>query len=259
MAPKSLIDASHMNATHTSVHMSGAAQLRSFFLAGPAGRLEALLNEGDPRAPYSVLICHPHPKGGGTLHNKVVYHAMKAFQHFGLPVLRFNFRGTGLSEGEHNQGRGEVDDVKTALHWLEHQYGKPLLFCGFSFGANVGMRACCGDPRVRGIVALGLPVHAEGRDYRYSFLPGCTSPKLFVSGGADQYGPRDAVEAIVRTAAQPASLVWIPDADHFFAGKLPAMQDALRIWLSANFFPERLLPPETSKSETSAHESSRKD
>ncbi|HEV2274526.1 MAG TPA: alpha/beta fold hydrolase, partial [Acidobacteriaceae bacterium] len=146
-------------------------------LAGPAGRLEALLNagpsggEGRTDAPYSALVAHPHPLGGGTMHNKVVYHAMKVFQSFGVPVLRFNFRGTGLSEGEHDEGRGEVEDVRSALDWLEREFALPILFAGFSFGSNVGLRACCKDARVKGIVSLGLPVHAEGRDYHYRFLP----------------------------------------------------------------------------------------
>ena len=107
------------------------------------------------------------------MHNKVVYHAMKAFQSFGLPVLRFNFRGTGLSEGEHDYGRGEQDDVRAALDWLDNEFHLPILFAGFSFGSYVGMSVCCGDTRVKGIVALGLPVHAEGRDYRYDFLAAC--------------------------------------------------------------------------------------
>src|SRR6266852_5768116 len=96
-----------------------AGTIRSLFLEGPAGRLEALLNAGAPDAEYAALVCHPHPVYGGTLHNKVVFHAMKALNHFGFPVLRFNFRGTGLSEGEHGHGVSEVDDVQAALDWVE--------------------------------------------------------------------------------------------------------------------------------------------
>jgi alpha/beta superfamily hydrolase len=99
------------------------------------------------------------------MHNKVVYHAMKVFQSCGLPVLRFNFRGTGLSQGEHDQGRGEVGDVRAGLDWLERQFGLPIVVAGFSFGSFVGLQACCGNHRVKGIVCLGIPVHAEGRDY----------------------------------------------------------------------------------------------
>ncbi len=104
------------------------------------------------------------------MHNKVVYHAMKAFSSLGLPVLRFNFRGVGLSEGEHDGGRGEQDDVRAVLDWMEANLKLPILFAGFSFGSNVGLQACCGDPRVKGLVGLGVPVHAEGRDYSYGFL-----------------------------------------------------------------------------------------
>ncbi len=111
---------------------------------------------------YAAVVCHPHPLFGGTMHNKVVYHAMKTFQGYGLPVLRFNFRGAGLSEGAHDNGHGEVDDVRAALDWLEREYHRPMLFAGFSFGSSVGLRACCGDQRVSGIAALGLPVSAGG-------------------------------------------------------------------------------------------------
>src|SRR5581483_6629843 len=113
----------------------GSAILRTVDdLRGPAGRLEALLNAGAPGAHYAALVCHPHPLGGGTMHNKVVYHTMKAFQSLDLPVLRFNFRGTGLSEGEHDYGHGEQDDVRAAIDWLDNEFHLPLIFAGFSFG-----------------------------------------------------------------------------------------------------------------------------
>ncbi len=204
-------------------------------LRGPAGRLEALLNEGAPDAPYAALVCHPHPLFGGTLHNKVVYHAMKTLQSFGLPVLRFNFRGAGLSEGTHDNGHGEKDDLRAALDWLEREYARPILFAGFSFGSSVGLRTCCGDTRVRGMAALGLPVSAGGREYHYRFLASCSQPKLFISGTHDQYGPQAAVEAVVASAAPPAELVLVPGADHFFAGKLESMQQALHAWVETHF------------------------
>ena len=204
-------------------------------LRGPAGRLEALLNEGRDDAPYAAVVCHPHPLFGGTMHNKVVYHAMKTFSRRGFPVLRFNFRGAGLSEGAHDNGHGEVDDVRAALDWMEKEYHRPILFTGFSFGSSVGLRACCGDERVRGIVALGLPVSAGGREYHYHFLARCGQPKLFISGTGDQYGPQAAVEAVVAEAAAPAKLVWVQGADHFFAGKLEQMQLALRSWTEEHF------------------------
>ena len=213
-------------------------------LRSSAGRLEALLNTGAPDSPYAALVCHPHPLGGGTMHNKVVYHAMKALQSLGLPVLRFNFRGTELSEGTHDEGRGEQDDVRAALDWLDREFHRPILFAGFSFGAYVGLRACCGDPRVPALIALGLPVHAEGRGYDYGFLRDCLQPKLFISGANDPYGPIDKVEAVVGRAAEPKELVWIGEADHFFVppsgtpvhgakpagSKLLEVQKAMRTW-----------------------------
>ena len=214
-----------------------AGAIQAIDLAGPAGRLEALLNTGSADAPYAALVCHPHPMGGGTLHNKVVYHAMKALQGLGLPVLRFNFRGTGRSEGTHDDGRGEQDDVRAAVEWLDRELQLPVLFAGFSFGAHVGMRACCGDPRVRGLIALGLPVEAEGRHYTYKYLPECRQPKLFVSGDRDQYGPAQMVEAVVATAPEPRRLIWIAGADHFFVGKLDQVQSAITDWVGANFLP----------------------
>ena len=223
--------------THTPIP---APLLRSVdTLRGPAGRIEALLNAGRPEAPFAAVVCHPHPVFGGTMHNKVVYHAMKALQAYGLPVLRFNFRGAGLSEGTHDNGHGERDDLRAALDWLQQEYGRPILFAGFSFGASVGLRACCGDERVKGLISLGTPVHAEGRDYHYGFLSGCHAPKLFVSGDRDKYGPVSQVEAVVRSAPPPAELVWIAEADHFFAGKLDEMQSAIRAWVSAQFSPTR--------------------
>ena len=229
-----------MNQNPTS---SGAGMLRNVDgLRGPAGRIEALLNMGRPDAAYAALVCHPHPLFGGTMHNKVVYHAMKAFQAYGLPVLRFNFRGAGLSEGAHDNGRGEVSDVRAALDWLEREFQLPLLFAGFSFGSSVGLRACCGDERVEGLAALGLPVKAGGREYHYSFLAGCKQPKLFVSGTEDEYGPQAGVEAVVAGAALPAALVMVPGADHFFARKLEQMQQALSAWIEKHF-----LPPEPPK------------
>ena len=211
-------------------------------LRGPAGRLEALLNTGIDDPPYTALIAHPHPPSGGTMHTKVVYHVMKAFSSFGLPVLRFNFRGTGLSEGVHDEGRGEVDDVRAALTWLKAEFGKPVLLAGFSFGANVAMRAGCGNPRVAGLVGLGLPVRAAGRDYTYNFLTGCTQPKCFVSGSQDQFCPPEILDQILRTASLPWNSFTIPGAEHFFQGvpgspapKLDQMRALLSGWLIQTF------------------------
>jgi uncharacterized protein len=211
------------------------AGIKSLFLNGPAGKLEALLNEGAPDATHAALVCHPHPLYGGTLHNKVVYQAMKALNSFGFPVLRFNFRGTGLSEGRHDSGRGEVDDVRSALDWLADQYNLPIIFCGFSFGAATGLRTACPDERVVGLISLGTPLAAEGRLYTYNFLSTCTKPKLFISGSRDQFGPQGKVREVVALASEPRQLIFVPDADHFFEGHLPEMQEGIRDWVRQHF------------------------
>lgn len=211
---------------------------RAVELRGPAGRLEAVLNEGLPGAPLAALVCHPHPLGGGTMHNKVVYHAMKVLNApqwgFRLPVLRFNFRGTGLSEGKHD-GAAEAADVQAALAWLESEYKLPILAAGFSFGAAMTVSACCGGAQmrsnIRALALLGLPAQAGGRAYSYSHLGLCTIPKLFLSGDHDPFAPAERLQHLAATAAQPWRLVLIPGADHFFSGRLEAMQQALAAWL----------------------------
>jgi alpha/beta superfamily hydrolase len=213
--------------------------IKSFFLKGPAGKLEALLNEGQPDATHAALVCHPHPLYGGTMHNKVVYRAMKALSAFGFPVLRMNFRGAGLSEGEHDKGQGEQGDVRAALEWLEAEYKLPIIFCGFSFGAATGMRVVCGDKRVAGLISLGTPISAEGRLYTYHYLQSCAAPKLFVSGALDQYGAPENVRKLVELTPEPRELVVVEGADHFFEGHLPEMQTAIRNWVVKFFKPDR--------------------
>jgi uncharacterized protein len=209
-----------------------SSQIRSFFIDGPAGRLEALLNAGAEKATYAALVCHPHPIYGGTLHNKVVFHAMKALNSLGFPVLRFNFRGAGLSQGDHDQGAGEVEDVRAALDWLVREFRLPLIFAGFSFGAAIGLQAACPDERVKAAIALGLPVAAiDDRSYEFSFLGNCSKPKLFVSVARDQFGPRARLEQLVSSLPEPKKLVLIEGADHFFEGRLREMREAIEAWL----------------------------
>jgi uncharacterized protein len=211
------------------------AGIKSFFLHGPAGRLEALLNQGQPDATYAALVCHPHPLYGGTMHNKVVYHAMKTLHSFGFPVLRFNFRGAGLSDGEHDRGHGEVEDVRVALEWLDSEFHLPIVFCGFSFGAATGLRAACDDSRVAGLISLGTPIDVEDRLYSYQFLKDCGKPKLFISGSRDQYSPPPGLAQVVALAHEPKELVVVEGGDHFFEGHLPEMQEGIRRWV-ARFF-----------------------
>jgi hypothetical protein len=217
--------------------ISSNASLRSLFLDGPAGRLESLLNAGAENATHAALVCHPHPLFGGTLHNKVVFHTMKALNSFGFPVLRFNFRGTGLSHGEHDYGAGEVGDVRTALDWLDGEFHLPIIFAGFSFGAAVGLRASCPDPRVKALIGVGTPVvpvaadQEEPRVYAFDFLRDCTLPKLFISGARDQFGPRAKLEELVDSVPPPKKLVVIEGGDHFFEGRLKELREAIETWV----------------------------
>jgi alpha/beta superfamily hydrolase len=206
--------------------------IKSLFLDGPAGRLEALLNAGADEATHAALVCHPHPLFGGTLHNKVVFHTMKALNSFGFPVLRFNFRGAGLSQGEHDHGRGEMDDVRAALDWLDREFRLPLIFAGFSFGAAVGLPLACADGRVQAVIGLGIPVAPiDERAYDFSFLQTCAKPKLLVSGARDQFGPRAQLQRLADALPEPRKLVLIEGADHFFEGRLRELRETIEGWV----------------------------
>lgn len=177
------------------------------------------------------------------MHNKVVFHTMKALNSFGFPVLRFNFRGTGLSAGEHDRGIGEMVDVRTALDWMAGESGLPLIFAGFSFGAAVGLRAACDDERVKAAIGVGTPVAPvaadteEPRVYTFEFLHDCGRPKLFVSGARDQFGPRAKLEALVASISEPKKLVIIEGADHFFEGRLRELREAIEAWVRETIIP----------------------
>jgi hypothetical protein len=204
---------------------------QNLFLEGPAGRLEAILwtptRAGVPR--LAAVVCHPHPLFGGTMHNKVVYNAAKSMDALGMPVLRFNFRGTGLSAGEHDKGRGEQGDAQAALNYLAAQFaGVPLLMGGFSFGSFVGLRAGCADARVAELIGLGIPVNSTD----FSFLQECRKPKLFVHGAEDQFGDRKKVEEVVAELPGENRLVVVEHADHFFAGHLDEFNAAIAAWLT---------------------------
>jgi alpha/beta superfamily hydrolase len=198
-------------------------------IPGAAGTLEALL-EWDPAGtpPLVTLVCHPHPVYGGTMHNKVVFHAAKAAIRLGLPVLRFNFRGVGKSEGNFADGVGERNDTRSALDYLETRFpNTPVCLMGFSFGAWVGLAAGAADPRVIALVGLGLPIASENFD----FLREVRKPQLVVQGTRDIYGPRDQIEALFTSLQNPKELHWVEGADHFFTGYLDRTQAAIHDFL----------------------------
>lgn len=169
---------------------------------------------------------------------------MKALNSLGFPVLRFNFRGTGLSQGEHDHGIGEVEDVRAALDWLDAEFHLPMMFAGFSFGAAVGLRAACSNAGVRALIAVGVPVAPLAGDieesclYTFDFLRGCAKPKLVISGARDQSGPRTQLEALVASVPEPKKLVMIEGADHFFAGRLRELRQAIEAWVRETVGPQ---------------------
>jgi uncharacterized protein len=203
---------------------------QTLFLNGPVGRLEAILwTPYHPRFPdLAAVICHPHPLFGGTLHNKVVYQAAKSLDVLGIPVLRFNFRGAGLSAGVHDEGRGEQGDVRAAIDFLATEFPRTsLLLAGFSFGSWVGLSMGCGDPRVTDLIGLGIPVNSSD----FTYLSACPKPKLFVSGANDEHGAPEKVEELVATLPGENCFVEIAGADHFFTGHLPLLDRAITDWL----------------------------
>jgi alpha/beta superfamily hydrolase len=211
---------SNTKATHES---------RNLFLEGPAGRLEAILWKPPGPARLAALVCHPHPLFGGTMHNKVVYQAAKSLDALGLPVLRFNFRGAGLSAGTHDRGHGEQEDVRAALDFLAAEFrGVPLLVAGFSFGSWVGLRVACPDQRVRELIGLGTPVNSSD----FSYLRHCDKPKLFVHGANDEHGDVGKLEQLVESLPGENRLVVVAGAEHFFAGKLDQVDAAIRAWIT---------------------------
>jgi uncharacterized protein len=209
--------------------MSSTHESKNFFLQGPAGNLEAVLWTPPAIAPgMAALVCHPHPLFGGTMHNKVVFQAAKALDSLGIAVLRFNFRGAGLSEGVHDKGRGELDDVRAALQFLAGEFpGTPLLVAGFSFGCWVGLRVGCEDARVEKLIGIGAPVNNSD----FSYLEECLKPKLFVHGSNDEHGDVEKVREMVASLPGENELVVVDGVDHFLTGKIEELGKAIRDWL----------------------------
>jgi alpha/beta superfamily hydrolase len=200
-------------------------RIESHDIAGPAGRLEALLEEPEDAAPrIAVLVCHPHPLFGGTLHNKVVYRIARGLRKTGAVVLRFNFRGVSRSEGEHAHGVGEIEDARAALEWLRERYPDlPFALAGFSFGSRVITRLGCSLAGAEWLLACGFPSRHGPAEY----LEACAVPKTFVQSTHDQYAPRAEFEGHYEQFAEPKKLIWVEAKDHFFAGALDEFEQAI--------------------------------
>ena len=205
-------------------------------LAGPAGRLEALV-EGPEASRFAAMVCHPHPALGGTMHNHATYRLAKAVVARGGAALRFNTRGTGRSAGTFDAGRGEADDARAALDWLAaSRPGVPLLSCGFSFGAWMAALAGGDDPDVAGLLLAGVALRVEGlEDFRQTGrLRGIEKPLAVVQAANDTLGPPEEIEAALQGSRGPRRLTVVAGATHLFVEDLPALQreaEAALDWL----------------------------
>jgi uncharacterized protein len=200
-----------------------ARRIESLTLSGPAGGLEALLEEPEDRAPrMAAVVCHPHPLYGGTLHNKVVYRIARGLRRAGIVVLRFNFRGVGKSEGEHAHMIGEIEDARAALDYLRGRFPDlPYALAGFSFGSRAIMTLGCELRTAKFLMAVGFSTRMGPWD----FLSQCTVPKIFIHSTHDEYGPRIDFERLYAGVSEPKRLIWIEAADHFFAGALEELEE----------------------------------
>jgi alpha/beta superfamily hydrolase len=199
-------------------------RIESFFVAGPAGRLEAILEEPEGRAPReAALVCHPHPVHGGTLHNKVVYRLARGLRRSGCAVLRFNFRGVNLSAGSYDEGRGEVEDARACLLELRRRYpGLPWTLAGFSFGSRVAaeLAASLGEDGPGRLILAGFPTVYR----QFQAVEQSRRPRVFIHSTNDEFGPRNEMQALYDRLWEPKKLIWIEARDHFFAGALDELE-----------------------------------
>ncbi len=201
----------------------------NLFVPASHGQLEAILKEPTGEVRGVALVCHPHPLGGGTMHNKVVYRSAAGLVEAGLVTLRFNFRGVGNSSGEHDDGNGEKDDVKDALNYLVENYpNQPITLAGFSFGSRVGTEVALDDDRIVRLVSIGTPVDK----YDFSFLKECRKPILFVHGDEDEFGSMESLNPLVAQVAEntETKLVIFENCGHFFDKHLEELKNTIRDW-----------------------------
>ncbi|CAN5466258.1 Dot/Icm type IV secretion system effector CoxH3 [soil metagenome] len=201
----------------------------NLFVPASHGQLEAILKEPSGEIRGVALVCHPHPLGQGTMHNKVVYRAAAGLLDAGLIALRFNFRGVGASSGEHDDGSGEKQDVKDALDYLSENYpNQPITLAGFSFGSWVGSEVALDDKRVVRLISIGTPVDK----YDFSYLKNCRKPILFVHGDEDEFGSLENLNALVAQIAEntDAKLVVFQNCGHFFDNHLEQLKNAIHDW-----------------------------
>lgn len=194
------------------------------------GRLEAILKEPAGERRGVGVICHPHPLGGGTMHNKVVFRAAAGMIDAGLTTLRFNFRGVGASTGEHSEIDGGMEDVRDTLDYMSAEYpGEDLTLAGFSFGSRTGLAVGMNDDRVKRLISIGTPVD---KYQDYDFLAGLEKPILFVHGDRDEFGSVENLRKLVDEVSKTAEteLVVFDDCGHFFDEHLNELRAAIQGW-----------------------------
>jgi uncharacterized protein len=209
-------------------------------IPGPAGRLEAILDEPAPAGSIgpdgrvsrghadglraAVVLAHPHTEYGGTMHTKVVYQAAKALSRIGCAVLRINFRGAGASAGAFTNGPGEMDDLRAAMAFMHDQYpGAKMWTGGMSFGSWVAMTVGAEDPRVSTLVGIAPPLTR----YDFGAVERSAKAKFFIQGEFDELCPLKEMRDFYARAAEPKELVVIDGADHLFDGKVSEVGDAI--------------------------------
>lgn len=200
----------------------------NLFIPASHGQLEAILKEpaGEPRG--VGLVCHPHPLGGGTMHNKVVFRAAAGLVDAGLTTLRFNFRGVGASTGEHDEIDGGVEDVKDAIAYMASEYpGQDMTLAGFSFGSRTGMAVGVSDDRVKRLISIGTPVE-KYRDY--DFLYNVKKPILFVHGNKDEFCSVESLRSVTDHIPH-AEVVIFENCGHFFDEHLNELRRVITDWV----------------------------
>jgi alpha/beta superfamily hydrolase len=202
----------------------------NLFIPASHGQLEAIIKEPSTEPKGAALICHPHPMGGGTMHNKVVHRAAAGLGDAGLVTLKFNFRGTGNSTGEHDDGEGELQDVRDALDFLSANFpGMDITLAGFSFGSRVGTEIGMDDERVVRLISIGTPVD---KYHDYDFLERLEKPILFVHGDRDEFGSVESLSVLVSrvSAITDTESVIFENCGHFFENHLSELREAIRNW-----------------------------
>ncbi len=204
------------------------------------GQLEAIIKEPAGTRRGVGLVCHPHPLGGGTMHNKVVFRAAAGLVDAGLATVRFNFRGVGASTGVHNEVEGGKEDVRDVLDYLSRHYpGEEITLAGFSFGSRTGLEVGFNDDRVTRLISIGTPVDKYGD---YEFLKLLRKPILFVHGDRDEFGSIENVRRLYNKVLRntDAELIVFPNCGHFFDEHLNELREVIKDWTLKKITSEKL-------------------